>query len=336
MPTTTRSGGEAHIGPKNRGDRWSRSTPGQGLVEYALLLVLLAIVVTGGATLLGGGLAGTYDVIAGALGGTPGPTTSPGQPTPTATMTPSPPTTVTVRVIDDTGNGLAGVPVNAFFGDQDHYTELTYATDGGGYTTFSLPDGTYFFRADYLGNVYWSAGVVTPGDTATTIQTTVCQEITLGDVTFPDKGNPLDGLQVIVHVENNSGLEKKITQVTLDWKYLRNLPEEPKGHMRLFAVYFCPGKDSSCNVAAKDRFFNTVNPGWKSDLNATTSPTTVKTNPQVLPTNGGYLGFDFDSLDKTDKRSFADAPWKLAASDFGFEILVEGCPKPITRAAVAR
>ncbi|RRR76038.1 MAG: Flp family type IVb pilin [Candidatus Viridilinea halotolerans] len=48
---------------------WKLRAPGQGLVEYALILVLIAIVVIGGLTVLGDQLEGVYVEISCALGG---------------------------------------------------------------------------------------------------------------------------------------------------------------------------------------------------------------------------------------------------------------------------
>ncbi|PDW02955.1 Flp family type IVb pilin [Candidatus Viridilinea mediisalina] len=48
---------------------WHVRSAGQGLVEYALLLVLIAIVVIGGLTVLGDEVEGVYYDIACALGG---------------------------------------------------------------------------------------------------------------------------------------------------------------------------------------------------------------------------------------------------------------------------
>ncbi len=42
---------------------------GQGLVEYALILVLIAVVVIGALTLLGGNISALFQELAGTIGG---------------------------------------------------------------------------------------------------------------------------------------------------------------------------------------------------------------------------------------------------------------------------
>ena len=308
------------------------SNAGQGLVEYVLLLALAAAVIVGGATFLGSGLTESYDQIVDSLGGIPQPTTAPGQPTPT----PAGPTQVTVRVVDDSGTGLSSVPISAFLDTEDHYTGLTQTTNASGQATFSLPAGTYLFRGDHLGQAYWSDPLATPAGTTTTILVSLCQTISLGEVTFPSRGSPLDGLLVIVRVNNDSGQEMDITQVTIDWDYLRGLPEEPAGKIRVYGAYLCPGSNPNCSLGNRRRFFNNISPGWGTDLDVTTSPTTASKNRQTLPTSGGYIGFDFDSKDYMDRRSLSGAPWYLVADDFGFQVSIEGCPNPLTRSAVSR
>jgi Flp pilus assembly pilin Flp len=303
---------------------------GQGLVEYVLLIALVGLVVTGGMTVAGGGIAKTYESVVGALKGQ---ATTPPDPSPP----PASPGDVVVLVVDDVGQPLTGVLVHAFVGDKTHYSGITLSTPANGQATFSqLPADAYFFRADYLGNAYWSAQVNVPDQTSTTITVSLCEAVSLSGATFLSKGKPLDGLIVALRVENKSGRELTISEVTLDWNYLRKLPEEPRGKMRLYGVYVCPGNDPDCNVGNRRQFINNIDHGWRSDLDATTSPTTVNANPQPLPTNGAYIGFDFDSLASMDFRSFSDPPWKLVPSDFGFTVRIKECAKPLTMSAKPR
>ncbi len=46
---------------------WLQSEEGQGLAEYALILVLIAVVVIAAVTLLGTGISQTFSTIAGKL-----------------------------------------------------------------------------------------------------------------------------------------------------------------------------------------------------------------------------------------------------------------------------
>ncbi len=57
--------------------------------------------------------------------------------------------------VSGNGQALAGVKVYAFSATGS-YLNLSGSTDANGRFTFRLPAGNYRFRADYLGNQYWS------------------------------------------------------------------------------------------------------------------------------------------------------------------------------------
>ncbi len=61
---------------------------------------------------------------------------------------------VTVTVLDNDGNPQAGLPIYAF--DGDTYTGFSGTTDDLGEVPFTLPEGSYRFRADLLGTQFWS------------------------------------------------------------------------------------------------------------------------------------------------------------------------------------
>ncbi len=61
---------------------------------------------------------------------------------------------VTVTVLDTGGSPQAGLPVYAFGGDT--YTGFSGTTDDLGDVPFTLPEGSYRFRADLLGTQFWS------------------------------------------------------------------------------------------------------------------------------------------------------------------------------------
>ncbi len=69
-------------------------------------------------------------------------------------------TTVTVTVQDTDGTAQAGLNVYAFtLTGTDHnatYSGYAATTDGNGQAVFSLPDGSYSFRADLNGTQFWS------------------------------------------------------------------------------------------------------------------------------------------------------------------------------------
>jgi RHS repeat-associated protein len=64
---------------------------------------------------------------------------------------------VTVTVLDTDGDPQAGLPVYAF--DGDTYTGFSGTTDDLGDVPFTLPEGSYRFRADLLGTQFWSSDV---------------------------------------------------------------------------------------------------------------------------------------------------------------------------------
>ncbi len=49
--------------------RFLKGEEGQGLVEYGLIIALVAVVLIGALTALNGGLSGTFESITGQLGG---------------------------------------------------------------------------------------------------------------------------------------------------------------------------------------------------------------------------------------------------------------------------
>ena len=53
------------------------------------------------------------------------------------------------------GAPQAGLPLYAF--DGDTYTGYSQKTDAGGNATFTLPQGSYRFRADKNGTQFWSS-----------------------------------------------------------------------------------------------------------------------------------------------------------------------------------
>lgn len=70
-----------------------------------------------------------------------------------ATMTVTKPVTVTVT--DGTGQPYSALKVYAF--DGSRYTGFNSVTDENGQTAFTLPQGSYRFRADYDGVQFWSS-----------------------------------------------------------------------------------------------------------------------------------------------------------------------------------
>ena len=100
---------------------------------------------------------------------------------------------ITVTVLDTDGNPQAGLPVYAF--DGDTYTGFSGTTDDLGDVPFTLPEGSYRFRADLLGMQFWSDEVNhcdVPGCENVSIEVTSPLVLTVLDT----DGVPKEGLPV--------------------------------------------------------------------------------------------------------------------------------------------
>jgi alpha-tubulin suppressor-like RCC1 family protein/Tol biopolymer transport system component len=103
------------------------------------------------------------------------------------------PVPVVVTVLDISGQPQPGLPVHAF--DETTFADVTIQTDAQGEAMFTLPYGTYRFRADKLGQIYWSGpsnhcevGVCT--DVGITVGDTVVVDVHNTDG-YPDVGVPV-------------------------------------------------------------------------------------------------------------------------------------------------
>ncbi|MFQ5400204.1 MAG: hypothetical protein ACE5E7_11475 [Anaerolineae bacterium] len=95
----------------------------------------------------------------------------------------------TVKVVDLNGQGLSNVRVYAFNGEKQ-YSGAYGNTDASGNLTLPLPDGDYFFRADYRAHQYWSnAAVITP-DANTAVVNTGERTFTVRVLDADGKGIP--------------------------------------------------------------------------------------------------------------------------------------------------
>lgn len=168
----------------NKG-RWAFS--GQGLVEYAILLALLALVAAGGLAAAGGGTGKAYEEIT-YLFGTP---------------TPEPPDLypddrITIKVIDAAGDGIENIVVY-MFKDSGSYAGKYTRTDENGLAEFlDVEDGAYRFRANLQGKEFWSETLVYPIQHFGVIQT--------GQMDFPVKvvdalGRGINNVRVYAYTE---------------------------------------------------------------------------------------------------------------------------------------
>ena len=148
----------------NKTERLSKSTQGrgQGIVEYAIIAALVALVVIGGLALTGESTGGVYQKVIDAILGDQ-------EEIPQTTPEPTPiPEDLTVHVRTPSGDGIASVKVLAFNAGGNHVQSAS--TDGSGDAVFSnLDPGSYKFRADFKSQEYWSGVVSYPGQTSTTI-----------------------------------------------------------------------------------------------------------------------------------------------------------------------
>ncbi len=100
---------------------------------------------------------------------------------------------LTVTVKDTDGASRAGLSVYAF--DGTTYTGYSGTTDTNGQAQFTLPEGSYRFRADLNGTQFWSGdqnGCTLPGCMGAEITVTFPLTVTVKDM----DGTPASGLQV--------------------------------------------------------------------------------------------------------------------------------------------
>jgi len=111
----------------------------------------------------------------------------------TATVTTTVP--VVVSVVEAQSNREAGVSVYAF--DDATYSGYSGTTETSGQVTFTLPMGSYRFRADKDGTEFWSGGAnqcMIPGCTTATMTTTIPVVVAVEDT----NGKSEAGLPVYV------------------------------------------------------------------------------------------------------------------------------------------
>ncbi len=102
---------------------------------------------------------------------------------------------VTVQIEREDASPMSDISVYAFTASQS-YTGKTSQTDNQGAAAFSLSDGEYTFRADYLGNHYWS-DVLTVPDSFTTTLTIDHQPVTLVvNERYNYNYTPLEGIKI--------------------------------------------------------------------------------------------------------------------------------------------
>jgi len=141
---------------------------GQGVIEYIILIALIALATGGGLVATGTDLSDAYNEVAGIFDGDGGGEGTAPNPTPVPTQEQG---DILVHVINEAGIGIPFVPVLAF---DDTQAELaTVETDQNGQAVFSgVTDGEYIFRADYQAQSYWSETILYPAETQAEITIT--------------------------------------------------------------------------------------------------------------------------------------------------------------------
>lgn len=119
---------------------------GQSLVEYGLILVMIALSAVIILTLFGTEIGNAFSQIVGNFEEEP----NPGY--------------VVVDVVNEQGNGIPNVRIYAFYAS-GRYTGKTGRTDQNGQIAFKdLPDAGYKFRANYRRSQYWSNEITWPNE----------------------------------------------------------------------------------------------------------------------------------------------------------------------------
>ena len=117
---------------------FTKTENGQSLVEYGLILVMIALSAVIILTLFGSEIGNAYSQIVGNMEEAP----NPGY--------------VVVDVVNERGKGIPNVRIYAFY-SSGRYAGKTGITNKNGQLIFEdLPEETYKFRAHYRRNIYWS------------------------------------------------------------------------------------------------------------------------------------------------------------------------------------
>jgi PKD repeat protein len=199
---------------------------------------------------------------------------------------------VTVTVQDTDGMPEVGLPVYVF--DDTTYTGFNGMTDAAGQVTFTLPEGSYRFRADKNGTQFWSGETnhcTVPGCVSAVVTTSVPLVVSVADT----DGTLETGLNVYVFdgatYTGFNGMTDAAGQVTFTL---------PLGDYRFRAdkngTQFWSGETNHCTV-----------PGCTSAVVTTTIPVVVTVedsggNPEV-----GLPVYVFDGATYTGFNATTDA-----------------------------
>jgi len=134
---------------------------GQGLIEYAIVLGLVALITVGGLALTGGDTKNVYEKAAELFSGA--------TPIPIADDL-YPKDRITIKVVDQTGQGISDARVYCFQ-STGAYLNKQGTTNASGLVEFmDMPEGSYKFRADVQGQMFWSSVISYPESYFATIR----------------------------------------------------------------------------------------------------------------------------------------------------------------------
>ncbi len=199
---------------------------------------------------------------------------------------------VVVRVLDDLDMPLSGVNVYAF--DGDTYTNFSAATGADGEAIFTLPAGSYRFRADYNGTQFWSDmqnDCTLPGCRQDSVRVTSPVSVTVQDT----DGAPKSGLKVYAFDGTTYTGYNKTTDTSGQVAF--TLPE---GSYRFRADYngtqFWSDSQNHCSV-----------PGCTSAGVTVTKPVTVTVQDAGGAPQSGIKVYAFDGTTYTGYNKTTDA-----------------------------
>lgn len=115
-----------------------------------------------------------------------------------------------VTVQEGPGVPMEGIRVY-LFGETGSYLNRSVLSDAAGLAGFSVPDGTYKVRADYLGYQFWSDPVPVFADTDITL--TLAHQPVEIDVSgiYQGLSDPIEGIKVYLFSPTNAYLDRQLT-----------------------------------------------------------------------------------------------------------------------------
>ena len=225
----------------------------------------------------------------------------------------------------DAGGGLLQVTVHKapgepmegiktyLFNQSGTYLGLNQVTDSSGIVEFSVSEGTYKVRVDYLGYKFWSEE--TPVIEDTTIEIPIAHyetQITVAGV-FQATPDPIEGIKVYLFSPTGSYLGKN--QRTDDTgKVLFDLPEKP---YKVRADYL--GQQFWSETFQSQETAVTIQQGL-ADIHVHRSGVDVEGAKVYLFTGGGSYLRRYERTDSSGKAEFLlpDTPYKFRVDEGGY------------------